>query len=66
MKDEGDIMWKDLVKAMGDFDEDILDTIDLVDTHGYTYSMSIEDRKRFDEAIATLRDLFKNYDEEDE
>ena len=52
-------MWKDKIKKeMGEFDEDILDTIDLVDTHGYTYSMSIEDRKRFDDVIATLRDLF--------
>jgi len=58
-------MWKDLVKAMGDFDEDILDTIGLVEAHGYSYSLSIEERKRFDEAIATLRDLFKNYEDDE-
>jgi|TARA_R100000081_G_C4683053_1_gene98524 hypothetical protein len=55
--------WEDIIKAMGEFDEDILDTIELVNTHGYTYSLSIEERKRFDEAIATLRDLFKNYED---
>lgn len=58
-------MWKDLVKAMGDFEEDILDTINLVESHGYSYSLSVEDRKRFDEAIATLRDLFKIYEDDE-
>jgi len=60
-------MWKDKIKkAMGDFEEDILDTINLVEAHGYSYSLGDENRKRFEEAIATLRDLFKIYDEEDE
>tara|TARA_S200002703_G_C3713128_1_gene219052 strand:+ start:364 stop:540 length:177 start_codon:yes stop_codon:yes gene_type:complete len=58
-------MWKNLVKAMGDFDEDILETITLLESHGYSYSLSIEERKRFDDAIETLRDLFKNYEDDE-
>ncbi len=58
-------MWKNLVKAMGDFDEDILDTINLVESHGYSYSLGDEDRKRFADAIATLRDLFKTYEDDE-
>lgn len=52
--------WEDIIKAMGEFDEDILETIDLLESHGSSYSLSVKERKRFTDAIKTLRDLFKN------
>ena len=55
--------WEDIIKAMGDFDEDILEIIDLLESHGYSYSLSVKERKRFNDAIETLRDLFKNMED---
>jgi len=48
--------WKDIMK-----EQDILRMIDNLESKAFSYSLDEEEEKRLKEAIATLREMFKDY-----